>query len=128
MAVVNNSLSKPFSSWVDDKAMKLAQSFVARLKNQDDSFVNISIKFVAAETIVHDDEGTSSIRKNGIMIRAQLRKPCAHAKAELHFRDLIEDMELAEYSSRFSPDEIYRLDEDTTDYILSFAKKDTIES
>ncbi len=124
---MNNSTSHAFFSWADGKGMKLAQSFIARLKNKDDSFVNLSIKSVAAETFAYHDEDASRIRKSEVMIHIQLRKPCAHAEAERHFKKLIEDMELAGFSPRFSSKELYRSDIDTTDYLLSFVKRDTIE-
>ena len=126
MDTIQTRPPQTIAAWVDDKAMQLAQDFIVQLKNHDDRFVYLQIRNSAVASTTLNEAGSNNIRKNEILIRARLREPCAHAKAEQAFKELINDMELAGYTSRFSPDELYRPELDTAGYLLSFRKKENV--
>ncbi len=105
--------------------MKIAQSFIVQLKKRDDRFVNLRMRTAAVEFTILGDGGTSCERDNEIMIHIQMRQPCAHAKAKEPFGELVENMELAGYSCKFGPSELYRPELDTAHYILSFIRKES---
>ena len=108
-------------------AKKHARAFITRLEARDSGlFAKLQLRALNLETDFIDWDGHSHRKEKGISIDVRFSKSCLPATAKREFKDLINWMELAGHSCRFTHGR-RGAGGKTTRYELGFVQESTYE-